>query len=774
MTLYFPDINGGTAPGQFQHGINLAGALIVTAKATEGTYYTDPDYVTFKTGAATAGTYFQAYHFLIQGSVHPVSAQASYCYSVVGSAVPLMLDVEATTGSNPTLADVTGFIDAYRALGGICYWLYLPQSYWASLGSPSLSAMISRGMLLWNANYTTYTDAGTGAGWQPYGGMTPTCWQYSDSITFGGISGVDFSAFRGNYAGDQSTAGVAAALAQFKLLATTGTSAGTPPPNPLGSPGQAGTGPGGGGGGGTMGPGGAGGPGQILLQYTADNGGAAANIVRFLLDVPASEMPDNAVILRWYSTGTIGNIDVSYITIGGLVMTAWANGVQLFTTGPLYFAANGKPLLISAEIQQAPDGSGSIWWALWAIGLDGVKMGASGGYYGTYSVGQVTSVVVNPQGVINDTSVGQIAVQYAYTDVMGMVPALQAYAGELAASRFLRLCGEEGVSAELQGSATDTETMGVQVAGQQLVALLEQCAAVDMGVMYETKGAVGLGYRTRVDLCNQQAAAVLSYEGGELAVPLAPTDDDQHTVNDVTVTRNGGSSAHVTLDTGGLSTQQPPDGVGVYPKTYTVYSELDGGRLTDTAAWLLWLGTQEELRYPIVNIDLARSEVAQSFTQIQAVGPGDLIQITGTPDFLPPGIINQLALGFTETLNTFTYTIGWNCVPGLPYFTGIFEDQIYSRADTDGSGLTVAIDTVQTAISVSALVPGSPLWVQTALLPLEFPFDVLVGGEQMTVTAITGAASPQTFTVIRSVNSVIRAHQAYETVSLAYPAIFGM
>ena len=41
----------------------------------------------------------------------------------------------------------------------------------------------------------------------------------------------------------------------------------------------------------------------------------------------------------------------------------------------------------------------------------------------------------------------------------------------------------------------------------------------------------------------------------------------------------------------------------------------------------------------------------------------------------------------------------------------------------------------------------------------------------MTVTAITGASSPQTFTVVRAVNGIAKSHPAGTTVSLAAPAI---
>ncbi|MGW2720860.1 carbohydrate binding domain-containing protein [Streptomyces sp. NPDC001492] len=53
--------------------------------------------------------------------------------------------------------------------------------------------------------------------------------------------------------------------------------------------------------------------------------------------------------------------------------------------------------------------------------------------------------------------------------------------------------------------------------------------------------------------------------------------------------------------------------------------------------------------------------------------------------------------------------------------------------------------------------------------PDEFPFDIRVGGEVVTVTRIAGGTSPQTFTVTRSVNGVVKAQTAGTAVELAHP-----
>ena len=230
MTLYYPDISG------FQGPISLKGALAVAAKVTEGTTFVSPAWDAQKAEAARQGTFLVAYHFLLAGNA---AAQAAHARQHAGT-TPLMVDFEPEPPSFPSLADCTEFIDAYRKLAGVTHLVYLPHWYWSrsagqgqgGLGSPSLAPLMQRGMLLVSSAYTAYTDDPSGAGWQPYGGMTPAVWQYTDALPFNGQT-VDFNAYRGSaYAGKQDPASVAAALAEFRLQAMAG--APKPPPAPHG------------------------------------------------------------------------------------------------------------------------------------------------------------------------------------------------------------------------------------------------------------------------------------------------------------------------------------------------------------------------------------------------------------------------------------------------------------------------------------------------------------------------------------------------------------
>lgn len=137
VNIFYPDVS------DYQAGISFAGCVIAMVKATENDNYVNPDYAPAQVRAAV-GAYFCAYHFLHEGDG---AGQASHAYRVVGRQVPLMLDFEPTYHSDgsiasvPQISDAVEFINAYRALGGQVYLLYLPRWYWAgSLGQASLAA----------------------------------------------------------------------------------------------------------------------------------------------------------------------------------------------------------------------------------------------------------------------------------------------------------------------------------------------------------------------------------------------------------------------------------------------------------------------------------------------------------------------------------------------------------------------------------------------------------------------------------------------------------
>jgi len=484
-------------------------------------------------------------------------------------------------------------------------------------------------------------------------------------------------------------------------------------------------------------------------------------IVRFLLAVGPAGTTNGAVICRIQTTGTIKTLDLVYNSGGGMTLHGYdSDGGSLFTSSTGPFGLNGINVRVSVELR--PDGSG-LSWAVATLQTGAGAAVSIGNTVADSTIGRVTKVTINPSTTIANAAIGHISVQPLWESLTTLLDPLNAWTGETAGNRFHRLCLEESIDGRLIGPPDDSVAMGVQGI-QTLAALLQECETADQGMLFEPRQALSLGYRTRASLLNQDAAVVLDYTAAQLAGDLEPEDDDQRTINDVTVSNADGSSSRQVQETGTLSVLAPPDGVGRYDTQVTENLASDG-QLGDAAGWRLHLGTVDEPRYPVITEELARPEVAAILADIQAADIGDRVQVANTPAWLPPGGIDQLAAGFTETIGTFLFTAGQNTIPASPYDIGIVEDAVFGHADTDESRLHLGCSSTATAISVTVV--SGPLWTTDSA---EMPFDVTVGGEEMTVTAISGSG-PQTFTVTRAVNGVAKAHSAGDDLSLAHPAI---
>lgn len=184
MTVAFPDLSN------FQAGLRIQpGTVAVVAKATEGNYYEDRSYLSFKQQTANEGGVFSSYHYLRSGYG---AAQAQYWHNYVGPGVPGMLDVEQGSGG---VADILDFKREADNLGARVWGAYLPHWYWQQIGSPDLTPLAAAGLALVSSNYTAYSD--NGPGWYPYGGLVPEVWQWTNALRYGGQS-VDFNAFKGD------------------------------------------------------------------------------------------------------------------------------------------------------------------------------------------------------------------------------------------------------------------------------------------------------------------------------------------------------------------------------------------------------------------------------------------------------------------------------------------------------------------------------------------------------------------------------------------------
>lgn len=337
------------------------------------------------------------------------------------------------------------------------------------------------------------------------------------------------------------------------------------------------------------------------------------------------------------------------------------------------------------------------------------------------------------------------------------------FAGELALTRMRRIANEEDLDLITPGLAEHTAAVGPQRIATVLD-VVEDCAAADGGLLYENRETPSLAYRPRYTLYNRTPRLVLHYAtDGEVAPPLQPVDDDQKTRNDVTVTRLDGGSGRAVLEDGPLSVQAPPNGVGVYNETITLNLHTDA-QAEPIAHWRLHLGTVDGARYPKLSVDLAAAP--HLIPLVLSLEIGDVIEVRDLPAWLPPGPLLLGVEGYTERLGLYEWTLDFNCSPAGPWEVFVLGDPVRGRLETGGSELASPVDAAATELLV-ATDSGRQPWINSTDHAAHFPLCVQLGGEVVEVTAITGATSPQTFTVVRAANGITKSHPAGSRLSLA-------
>lgn len=461
------------------------------------------------------------------------------------------------------------------------------------------------------------------------------------------------------------------------------------------------------------------------------------------------------------SGAPVTDVDVNPSYLGGATgwpQVAFDPGNRLITV-----AMNATDTEVPASAVSLFDGQAHhIRWtvsqsgskAAWVVYVDGVSTNA-GTTITNQTVTQVKTVaLVSEASTGTQVAVGHVAVWTSPPTLTAAVDAALGYAGETAAARMTRLCAEEGVPFFLNNaSGADTRVCGPQYIAT-LLDLVKDAAAVDGGLLYEPRDALGIGYRPLRDMYNQDAALTLDYTQGEVAPPLEPTDDDQSIRNDVTATRRFGGSSQFVLETGDLSVQAPPAGVGRYDTTVEVGLNADADA-EQTAAWLVHLGTVDESRYPRITTNLARLGVDGKTGLMLAAAQlelGSRITIGNPPAWLPPRLIDQIARGYAETLEPVGWSITYSCAPAAPYRIATLEasDPLYTaRLQTSGSTLVGDYSATDSLLTVAS--SGVP-WIESVGPAPSFPFDVEIQGVRITVAAITGNTSPQLFSVVRSVD----------------------
>jgi hypothetical protein len=455
------------------------------------------------------------------------------------------------------------------------------------------------------------------------------------------------------------------------------------------------------------------------------------------------------------STGTLA---VEAFDAGGTDLLAAAGSVALDDTF-LY----GQPLML---VVTAANNSTSVDWTVNLYNYEGG--GGATGTTASMTAGSVTSVRVLANSSMAGVAVGHVAVFDDASLGGSHFSALDGEAGEASSIRLNRLCTEEGVPFNLNGDDDDDKLMGPQTRATLLNLLLE-CEAVEGGILFDSAPGLnevpgGICYMPLVAYLNRDVDIEIDLDAGELAPPFAPTYDDRFIVNDMEASRPNGSSARV-VDMDG------PVGVtaeGRYKATrsYNTYLDTD---LPNLAGWEVHVGTVEGMRYPLVRMNFRRSpDLFQAWLESPQIGAK--IRLTNMPTGHSPDDVDLIVVGWDMFLNPHEWYLAAVTIPASPYTVRVLAetsgdtDELLGWLDWDTCTLDTGVDDNDTSFLVNA----DPLDTTTAD---DFPRDCFIGGELVTVTACSGGSQPQTWTVTRSVNGVVKSHLADEVITLADPII---
>lgn len=474
-----------------------------------------------------------------------------------------------------------------------------------------------------------------------------------------------------------------------------------------------------------------------MIRFPVLNAESGAWLAEFIIYAPDG-ITNGSRIAEVRQTGADRIIRLTYSATDTLVLTVHdAAGTQIATSGSMSAAINRRHNRLSIFA----DGLGG-YNLLYENQSDRVATNL-GSAIGT-TTGRIYEVRLNANQTMNGVYLahlavfdGQDATTYPYgsgkISSLSQASDLDAWRREPAARRAERLTWEQEL---INYNIGDGGPWMGQQTTNSYVSSMQEVQAVDMGYLYEPRQVLGLGYRTRTSMYNPPPVLELSYESNDLSGTFSPIRDNRGSVNDITVEKEFGAKGRYELTEGKRSTQRPPNGIGRYrdEQTISLYRDRD---LPGQAQWRVFVGTRDDLRVDTITIALENPRiggVADNIYRFYTADIGDRIVLSDLPLLLNPDDMELTIVGYNEFFDQFQHSITFNCAPGSAFAvaqTVATSTTTSSKASSGSTTTSEALDTTETAIDVS-VASGSALWSQTAS-----DFDIVIGGERMTVTSLS-------------------------------------
>lgn len=414
-----------------------------------------------------------------------------------------------------------------------------------------------------------------------------------------------------------------------------------------------------------------------------------------------------------------------------------ADGTQVDTSGSVSFPLNAHHTQVNIF------GSANFGYSLWYKYQSDRIWTSAGTASGVSSANSIYEVRLNANQLMNGAYLAHLAVfddddtlSYPYGSTLDwgqlFADPMDAWRREPAARRAERLTWEEGlINYNIGSGGPEMAQQGVA----DYASLLQEVQDVDMGYIYEPRNVLGMGYRTRTSMVNQPAMLTVGYTTNDLSGTFQPVRDNRGSINDMTVEKEFGAQGRYVKTSGTRSAAAPPNGIGRYrdQKQISLYRDRD---LPYQASWRVFVGTNDDLRVDNITLALENPRIGGNSTNIYRFLKADIghkIALTNLPTRLIPDNMSLIIVGYSEYIDQFQHNITFNCVPGSAYDLGqtvATTATTSTKAMSDATTLAEALDTTETGVDVS-VASGDATWTQSGV-----DFDIIIGGERMTVTSI--------------------------------------
>lgn len=488
--------------------------------------------------------------------------------------------------------------------------------------------------------------------------------------------------------------------------------------------------------------------------------GNTAWAVRTIVKVDGVASPVDAQLIGWSTTSAISWRLVLSTGNAMILRAIDSTGTQIGFVSVDWTIFYGRPvyLLINASQSGADIAYSMQFYDILASTTYTVLTGT----LTTRSIGWPTQAAF---GFGVNTFTGAIGHAAFYSDITAapFSNALYGWIGNTATNRIQGVCQDAGIPVSVLDDTTGkVSTLGPQPLLNTL-GLIQDAANVDGGILYER--GFGVYYLARYERYNRPVELTLNHALKQLS-DLKTADDDQASRNYEAVSRSGGSRG-AALNQADINRYQ------LYDEAVTLNLQFDSDTVFQ-AQWRVNLGTVDDIRIPQLTLNFAATP--QLLAAWKKCWIGSRIQITNPPPELGVTVLDLHIEGWTETIDPGegSWLVVLNCSSARPWQVFEIESTVGNLDALDGDDSTLATG-VAAAVGGSAgtlsvaTVAGSPLWSTSGA---DYPAVIGIDGEPITVTAVTGSSSPQSFTVTRG--PVAIAHSAGAKVSLWQPGVWAL